>query len=64
MLRPEHSISVTSVSVLLTGPLRIDGYMNLSSTGQMPEMEEVDTNERLEHRHLHLYFPSRCFSQP
>ncbi|XP_043113599.1 5-hydroxytryptamine receptor 4 isoform X4 [Puntigrus tetrazona] len=28
------------------GPLRIYGYMNLSSTGQMPEMEEVDTNER------------------
>ncbi len=50
MLCPDRSITVTSVSPHFAGPLRIYGYMNLSSTGQMPEMEEVDTNERLEHQ--------------
>lgn len=43
-------VGVMSTSFHFTETLFFYGYMNLSSSGQMPVMEEVDTSERLEKR--------------
>lgn len=41
-------IRLMSLTPYFTETLFFYGYMNLSSSGQMPVMEEVDTSERLE----------------